>query len=54
VARDTLPAFLINTLVVALLTIPLALASWHWLERPLAGLAARRGRRGRGAGRRPA
>ncbi len=43
-AHDTLPAFLVNTLVVALLTIPLALASWHWLERPLVGLAAHRAR----------
>jgi peptidoglycan/LPS O-acetylase OafA/YrhL len=47
VARDTLPAFLVNTLVLALLTIPLAVASWHWLERPLVGLAAGRRRRRR-------
>lgn len=42
VAHDTLAAFVVNALVLALLTIPLALASWHWLERPLVELAARR------------
>jgi peptidoglycan/LPS O-acetylase OafA/YrhL len=40
--HDTLPAFAVNTGVLALLTVPLAVASWRWLERPLIGLAARR------------
>ncbi len=43
-AHDTLLAFVVNTVFLALLTIPLALASWRWLERPLVELAARRRR----------
>jgi peptidoglycan/LPS O-acetylase OafA/YrhL len=41
-AHDTLLAFLVDTAVLALLTIPLALASWRWVERPLVELAAPR------------
>lgn len=44
VAHDTLPAFLVNAAVLALLTIPLALASWHWLERPLVEVVSGRAR----------
>ncbi|HEY3728267.1 MAG TPA: acyltransferase [Solirubrobacteraceae bacterium] len=39
--HDTLAAFAINTAVLGLLTVPLAMASWRWLERPLIGRAAR-------------
>ena len=57
VAHDTLLAFVVNTLVLALLTVPLALASWHWLERPLVELASSRAprvrHRDRGADRCP-
>ncbi len=34
VPHDTLAAFVVNSAVLAALTIPLALASWRWLERP--------------------
>jgi peptidoglycan/LPS O-acetylase OafA/YrhL len=44
VGHDTLPAFLVNVLVLALLTVPLALASWQWLERPLVDLVSGRAR----------
>ena len=35
VPDDTLPAFAVHVIVLMALTIPLALASWRWLERPL-------------------
>jgi peptidoglycan/LPS O-acetylase OafA/YrhL len=39
-AHDTLLAFVVNTAVLAVVTIPIALASWRWLERPLVERAA--------------
>ena len=47
--HDTLAAFGLNTAVVAAVTIPLALVSWRWLERPVVGAATRiTGRAARG------
>jgi peptidoglycan/LPS O-acetylase OafA/YrhL len=40
VPHDTLAGFIVNTAVLAALTIPLALASWRWLEQPAMRLAA--------------
>ncbi len=34
VPHDTLIAYVVNTACLAALTIPLALASWRWLEQP--------------------
>jgi peptidoglycan/LPS O-acetylase OafA/YrhL len=45
-AHDTIGAFVVNALVLAALTIALALLSWRWLERPLLELASRRARSG--------
>jgi peptidoglycan/LPS O-acetylase OafA/YrhL len=42
VPHDTLAGFLVNTAVLAALTIPLALASWRWLERPLMRMGSSR------------
>jgi peptidoglycan/LPS O-acetylase OafA/YrhL len=40
--HDAVIAFLLDTAVLAVLTIPVALVSWRWLERPLVELAAGR------------
>jgi peptidoglycan/LPS O-acetylase OafA/YrhL len=40
VSHDSLAAFAVNAMVLAGLTIALALASWRWLERPLLHRAA--------------
>ena len=45
IPHDSLPAFLVNALCLAALTIPLAIASWNWIESPAIRL-------GRGLGRR--
>jgi peptidoglycan/LPS O-acetylase OafA/YrhL len=42
--EDTLPAYLVHVALLAGLTIPLAMASWRWLEKPLIHLAGRLGR----------
>jgi peptidoglycan/LPS O-acetylase OafA/YrhL len=42
IVHNTLVAFVVNTAVLAALTIPLALASWRWLERPAIELASSR------------
>jgi peptidoglycan/LPS O-acetylase OafA/YrhL len=39
VTSDSLPAFALNTVVLGLLTVPVAIASWRWLERPALALA---------------
>jgi peptidoglycan/LPS O-acetylase OafA/YrhL len=41
--RDTLAAYLVNLIVLCAVTIPLALASWRWLEQPAIALARRLG-----------
>ncbi len=43
--HDTVPAFLLHLVVLSVLTVPLALLSWRWLERPALGLAGRLGQR---------
>ena len=42
-ARDSLAAFIVHVVLLAVLTVPFALASWRWLESPLIGWARRRG-----------
>ena len=42
VAGDGLPAFAAHAAILAGLTIPLALASWRWIERPVTELASSR------------
>lgn len=44
-ARDTLGAFAVHLVLLAMLTVPLAVLSWRALERPLVDLAGRTGRR---------
>ena len=44
IASESIPAYLVNLLCLAALTVPLAIASWHWLERPSVALARRLGR----------
>jgi peptidoglycan/LPS O-acetylase OafA/YrhL len=47
VGHDTLAAFVVNVCVLAALTIPLALVSWRWLERPaIEGASSTIGARG--------
>lgn len=41
---ESIPAYVVNLCCLMVLTIPLALASWHWLERPALALARRAGR----------
>jgi peptidoglycan/LPS O-acetylase OafA/YrhL len=41
--RDTVFAFATNTALIAAVTIPVALASWRWFERPLVELSRRLG-----------
>jgi peptidoglycan/LPS O-acetylase OafA/YrhL len=41
---ESIPAYVVNLCCLMVLTIPLALASWHWLERPAVALARRAGR----------
>jgi len=38
---ESIPAYLVNLVCLLGLTVPLALASWHWLERPAVALARR-------------
>jgi peptidoglycan/LPS O-acetylase OafA/YrhL len=47
---DTVPAFVVNFGLLAGLTVPLALASWYWLERPAIGLGRALGERWRAGG----
>lgn len=43
IPHDTLAAFVVNTATLAAVTIPLALISWRWVERPTIELARRLG-----------
>ncbi|MGB9184386.1 MAG: acyltransferase family protein [Solirubrobacteraceae bacterium] len=38
--RDTAGAFVVHALVLAVMTIPVALASWRWFERPILAFAS--------------
>jgi peptidoglycan/LPS O-acetylase OafA/YrhL len=45
VDSESVPAYLVNLGCLLALTIPVAIASWHWLERPVLALARRSGGR---------
>ncbi len=45
VDSESVPAYLVNLCCLLALTVPLAIASWHWLERPALALARRSGSR---------
>jgi len=44
IQSESIPAYLVNTACLTALTVPLAIASWHWVERPAMALARRTGR----------
>lgn len=41
---ESIPAYIVNVAVLMAVTVPLAMASWHWLERPAIALARRASR----------